>query len=117
MTRIVVALVVGLLASLALLRFVPKLPFARRLILQTDLGSGPAHGSAPETDLRWLGKQGRAASQLRPAGIAEIEGERVDVVADGVLIEAGERIEVMRVDGNRIVVRRIRTETSHGEQE
>ncbi len=110
-TRIIVALVVGLLASLVLLRFVPKLPFARRLILQTDLGSGPAHGSAPETDLRWLGKQGRAASVLRPAGIADFDHERVDVVADGVLIEAGERIEVMRVDGNRIVVRRVRTET------
>jgi membrane-bound serine protease (ClpP class) len=109
--RIVIALSVSLLASLVLLRFLPKLPFARRLILQTDLGSGPEHGSAPETDLRWLGKQGLAASQLRPAGIAEIEGERVDVVADGVLIEAGERIEVMRVDGNRIVVRRVRTET------
>lgn len=114
-TRIVVALVVGLLAGLVLLRFVPKLPFARRLILQTDLGSGPEHGSAPQTDLRWLGKQGLAASPLRPAGFAEIEGERVDVVADGVLIEAGERIEVVRVDGNRIVVRRVRAGTQ-GEQ-
>jgi membrane-bound serine protease (ClpP class) len=109
-TRIFIALSVGLVASLVLMRFVPTLPFARRLILQTDLGSGPSHGSAPESDLRWLGKQGLAATPLHPAGIAEIEGERLDVVADGVLIEAGERIEVMRVDGNRIVVRRVRTQ-------
>jgi len=109
-TRILVALSVGLIASLVLMRFVPKLPFARRLILQTDLGHGPSHGSAPESDLGWLGKQGLAATPLHPAGIAEIEGERLDVVADGVLIEAGERIEVMRVDGNRIVVRRVRTQ-------
>jgi membrane-bound serine protease (ClpP class) len=110
-TRIFIALAVGLLASLALMRVVPSLPFARRLVLQTDLGHGPSHGSAPETDLRWLGKRGVAASQLRPAGIAELEGERVDVVADGVLIEAGEHIEVTRVDGNRIVVRRVHTAT------
>jgi len=35
----------------------------------------------------------------------------LDVVADGVLIEAGEHIEVTRVDGNRIVVRRAHTAT------
>jgi membrane-bound serine protease (ClpP class) len=50
--------------------------------------------------------RGTAASTLRPAGIAHLDGERVDVVSDGELIEAGEPIEVIRVDGNRIVVRR-----------
>ena len=105
-SRIVMALLAALLAGLLLLRFFPRLPFANRLVLGTDLGSGPAHGSAPESDQRWLGKQGRAASVLRPAGIAEFEHERVDVVADGVMIDAGEPIEVIRVDGNRIVVRR-----------
>ena len=105
--RVVLSLLAALAASLVLLRFLPRLPFARRMILQTDLGSGPAHGAAPETDRRWLGKQGRAWSVLRPAGIAEIDGERVDVVAEGTQIEPGERLEVMRVDGNRIVVRRV----------
>ncbi len=105
-SRIVVALLVALLAALLLLRVFPRLPFARKLVLETDLGSGPAHGSAPESDQYWLGRQGHAASVLRPAGIAEFDHERVDVVADGVMIEAGEAIEVIRVDGNRIVVRR-----------
>jgi len=105
-SRIVMALLVALLAGLLLLRFFPRLPFANRLVLDADLGSGPSHGSAPESDQRWLGKHGRAASVLRPAGIADFEHERVDVVADGVMIEAGEDIEVIRVDGNRIVVRR-----------
>jgi membrane-bound serine protease (ClpP class) len=114
-TRVVIALTVGLAASLVLTRFVPTLPFARRMVLETDLGSGPSYGSAPESDQRWLGKRGRAATPLHPAGIAEVEGERLDVVSDGVLIEAGERIDVIRVDGNRIVVRRARTETPEEE--
>lgn len=104
--RVVVAMLVALVTGLVLLRFIPRLPFARRMILQTELGSGPAHGSAPRSDLRWLGQQGRASSVLRPAGIAEIGGERVDVVSDGELIEPGAPIEVTQVDGNRIVVRR-----------
>lgn len=112
-SRIVMALLVALLAGLLLLRFFPRLPFANRLVLDADLGSGPSHGSAPESDQRWLGRQGRAASVLRPAGIAEFDHERVDVVAEGVMIEAGETIEVIRVDGNRIVVRR--TASKHKE--
>jgi membrane-bound serine protease (ClpP class) len=105
--RVVLSLLAALLAGLVLLRFLPRLPMARRMILQADLGSGPAHGSAPETDQHWLGKRGQAVSVLRPAGIAEIEDARVDVVSDGELIEADTPIEVMRVDGNRIVVRRV----------
>jgi membrane-bound serine protease (ClpP class) len=106
--RVIFSLLFALLASLLLLRLLPRLPVGRRLVLQADLGAGQEYGSAPERDRHWLGKQGRASSPLRPAGIAEIEGERVDVVSDGDLIEAGENVEVTRVDGNRIVVRRLR---------
>jgi membrane-bound serine protease (ClpP class) len=70
--------------------------------------------SAPESGRCWLGKRGTAASPLRPAGIAHIEGERVDVVSDGELIEAGEPVEVIRVDGNRIVV--CRRHTPNGQE-
>ena len=105
--RVVFSLLIALVASLVMLRFLPRLPFGRRLILETGLGSGHSYGSAPEDDQRWVGKQGRALSPLRPAGIAEIEGERVDVVSDGELIDAGQIVEVTHVDGNRIVVRRL----------
>jgi membrane-bound serine protease (ClpP class) len=103
--RIVLALLAALLFSFLALRFMPRTPFGRRLILQDDLGTGHEFGSAPESDLRWLGKRGRTTSPLRPAGFADIEGERVDVVSEGALIEVGTPIEVVRVDGNRIVVR------------
>ena len=70
--------------------------------------------SAPESDRRWLGRTGTALSPLRPAGIAEIDGARVDVVSDGGFIDAGTTIEVTRVDGNRVVVQRlVRQEDRH----
>ena len=105
--RIVLSLLAALLASFLLLRLMPRTPFGRRLILQSGLGAGHQYGSAPESDLRWLGKRGRATSPLRPAGIADIEGARVDVVSEGELIEPGMPVEVIRVDGNRIVVRAV----------
>jgi membrane-bound serine protease (ClpP class) len=110
--RIVLALLAALLASFLVLRFMPRTPFGRRLILQGDLGSGHEFGSAPESDLRWLGKRGRTTSPLRPAGFADIEGERVDVVSEGALIEPGTAVEVVRVDGNRIVVRPLTNTTN-----
>jgi membrane-bound serine protease (ClpP class) len=109
--RVVFSLLLALVASLAVLRFLPRLPFGRRLILETGLLAGAGGSSAPESDRMWLGKSGTALSPLRPAGIAEIEGERVDVVSDGDLIEPGVPIVVTHVDGNRIVVRRDRALT------
>lgn len=112
--RVVFSLLLALAASLALLRFLPRLPFGRRLILETGLSAGEGYASAPAADKIWLGKRGTAVSPLRPAGIAEIEDERVDVVSDGEFIEPGEPITVTRVDGNRIVVRRNRISTERG---
>src|SRR5688500_16817149 len=105
--RIVFSLLLALLASFVLLRYMPRTRLGRQLILDTGLGAGSASGSAPEADLRWLGKRGRTSSPLRPAGIAEIEGTRVDVVSEGDLIEPGTPVEVVRVDGNRVVVRQL----------
>ena len=98
-------------ASLLLLRYLPRLPGGRRLILDVGLSSGAGYASAPEDDRGWLGKSGTTVTPLRPAGIADIDGQRVDVVSDGEFIDSGAPIRVTRVDGNRIVVRRLRTMT------
>jgi membrane-bound serine protease (ClpP class) len=104
--RVAISILLAMAGALALLRLLPRLPFGRRLVLETDMQANLGYGSAPETDRRWLGRSGTALSPLRPAGIAEIDGTRIDVVSDGEFIEAGTPILVTRVDGNRIVVRR-----------
>lgn len=45
---------------------------------------------------------------LRPSGIAEFEGERVDVVADGEFIQRGTAVQVSDVAGRRVTVRRVK---------
>jgi membrane-bound serine protease (ClpP class) len=112
--RVALSLVLAIVVSLALLRVLPRLPFGRRLVLDTELDVEGGYASSPEGDRRWVGKSGTAASPLRPAGLAHLDGERVDVVSDGEFIEAGEPIEVTRVDGNRIVVRRRHEAPSEG---
>ena len=52
-----------------------------------------------------VGKQGRTTSVLRPAGIGDFDGVRLNVVTEGGFIERDTPIEIVSVDGARIVVR------------
>ncbi|MGI6240111.1 MAG: NfeD family protein [Christensenellales bacterium] len=56
------------------------------------------------------GRAGVARTALRPAGIAEFDGEQHNVVSEGSFILEGAAVQVARVEGNRIVVRPIKTE-------
>jgi membrane-bound serine protease (ClpP class) len=107
--RVALALLLAMVAGLALLRLLPKLPFGRDLVLDEEMDATKGYTSPPPEDARWLGRTGTTDSPLRPAGIATIDGMRVDVVSDGNFIDAGAPVVVVRVDGNRIVVRRAQT--------
>ena len=53
-----------------------------------------------------VGKSGVAASELRPAGMAVIDGERVDVITEGDWVKAGTPVTVVKAEAMRLVVRR-----------
>ena len=57
------------------------------------------------------GKTGTSVTVLRPAGLVEISGRKVDVVTEGEMIESGIPVQVLRVEGNRVVVRAIQKVT------
>ncbi|MDR2028471.1 MAG: nodulation protein NfeD, partial [Treponema sp.] len=117
----IIAAITGI-AVIALLG--PKIKLFDGLTLKTRI-TGTAGGPDPESaapssapaavqDLRaeeeedyaaLLGKAGIAASTLRPSGKAEIEGRLYTVEGDGSFIEQGKALKVIRVRGNRIVVR------------
>ena len=54
----------------------------------------------------YVGTQGKAVTDLRPAGIAVINGKRVDVVTRGEYLEKYSAIIVTAVTGNQIIVRK-----------
>ena len=53
------------------------------------------------------GKSGITKSVLRPAGVALIDGKRIDVVASGAFIEQDKPIKVVNTRGNRVVVKEL----------
>ena len=98
---IATAIVLTVIAFTLTVRAVPQNAWAHRLALAA--AQGPEYvASGDYRDLR--GQIGTAVSYLRPAGIASIDGRRVDVLTEGEFIAQGTPIRVVRVEGARIFV-------------
>lgn len=77
-----------------------------RFILKHALKTEDGYVSA-ETRTSLLHLEGESLTPLRPAGTANIGGERVDVVTEGEFIMPHRRIQVCKVEGSRVVVREV----------
>jgi membrane-bound serine protease (ClpP class) len=99
-------IVAGICIGLALWKLPSSTILNRSIFLNTTLATTGAPAIVPtQTASKLEGRFGTALSDLRPSGVASIEGERMDVVADGEFIKSGTMLEVTRVEGRRIVVR------------
>jgi len=92
-------------------RILPRIPVFNRVFLKPPLvvaagGRGPGSGlGIPDQALTALvGRTGKAATVLRPAGVMDVDGERIDVVTEGEFVELGTPVRVLYVQGNRVVV-------------
>jgi membrane-bound serine protease (ClpP class) len=96
--------------SFTIARFLPRVPYANRMMLAppTDAVSGSESvlpGGSEAASL--LGAVGTANTPLRPAGMVRFADKFVDVVSDGGFIPAGSRVQVVAVEGTRIVVKEV----------
>lgn len=87
-------------------RFFPRTPVGRRMILSGPSFAAPERTASDPRAFGLEGKIGTVLAPLRPAGVAEIEGRRVDVVSRGEFIPAGANVRVLEFVGNRVVVAR-----------
>jgi len=76
-----------------------------KLVLSHKLDTEEGYVSHDTSLTAYVGKRGKALTILRPSGTADIEGRRLDVVTSGEFIEAGRGVEVILVEGTRVVVR------------
>ena len=110
-----VSLIIALIVSIGIILFTLKNKKTRKiwgkLILFTKQQNEEGYVSGDASLSALTGKTGKAQSTLRPAGTAEIEGKKIDVVTQGEFITAGSAIEVVLVEGSRVVVREQRGTT------
>lgn len=88
---------------------VKKLPSSKlwnRLTLKDKSNTANGYVSAePREEL--LGKRGIVVTELRPSGLALIADKLVDVISEGAFLTKGEKIIVVAVNGNRVLVRKV----------
>jgi len=56
-----------------------------------------------------IGQHGTAISPLKPGGLVLINGERLHAVGHGFIIESGESVEIVEIQGTRIIVKPVTT--------
>ena len=77
----------------------------KRLFLGDATRKEEGFESADNSLEQYRNKTGASVSELHPAGLAEIEGERITVNTLGEFIEAGVPVEVIDIRYNQVVVR------------
>ncbi|MDE0044204.1 MAG: hypothetical protein OXT74_19360 [Candidatus Poribacteria bacterium] len=83
----------------------PRTRLGRTVILRTAQNSDEGFQAPPQELADLVGHAGQSVSPLRPAGVALIDGKRVDVVTNGEFIQSETDVEVIAVEGRRVVVR------------
>ena len=85
-------------------KHLPHSPRFRRMILPDGLVAADGYVSAlPRAEL--VGRVGTALTDLRPSGVALIDGERIDVVTEGGFVPQGASVQVVRSEGYRHIVK------------
>lgn len=91
-------------------KFLPRIPYANRLMLMPPSDRAAEMQAAlpgAEEAATLLGAIGTTNTPLRPAGVVRFADRFIDVVSDGGFIPAGARVQVVTVEGTRIVVKEV----------
>lgn len=103
LTIIVLALIA--IAISVSLRSATKGKLSRsKLVLQHQESNEAGYRSQEDMKV-FLGKEGKTTTVLRPTGMAEFDGVKLNVVSEGEFVPAGTRVRIALVEGSRIVVR------------
>ncbi len=99
-------------AVIVALKYWPQTAVGRRVLL-----TGPTREEVmpvnPERErLRtMIGQVGEAKCDMLPAGAVVLDGRTIDAVSEGMPVDAGQRVRIVQVRGNRVVVRPVDDES------
>ena len=106
---LIILAVVAIVISLAL-RSANKGRLSKSPVILTETESVEGGYVAARDMEVFIGKAGKTTTVLRPTGMAEFDGVKLNVQSDGEYIAKGENVFVDHVEGAKVVVRRVVTE-------
>lgn len=100
---LMVLAVLGILMAV-ILYLLSKGKFRSPIIMEEE--QKRTEGYLSSSDLQYLlGKKGTAVTDLRPVGVGQFGGVNFDVISEGSYISKDEAIEIIRVEGSKIMVK------------
>lgn len=100
---VVVLALLGILLAI-ILRLLTKGKLKSPIILEEE--QKKAEGYISSSDLQYLlGKKGICRTDLRPTGVAQIDGVNFDVLTEGEYVLAGTPVSIIKVEGSKLIVR------------
>lgn len=108
--QLAVALSLSLISMIWLWKMLPNTTIFRKLVLQENI-SGQSGYTSDHKFEHLLSKRGIALTDLRPSGTVIIDDKRIDVVTEGEYITKNKEVEVILVEGSKIVVHEIKLDS------
>ncbi len=100
---LLVAFIVNIILAIILTKYFGHRGVWNRFILKEEQRNEEGYISH-KNDKKLIGTKGITITKLRPSGAIKIDGIRYDVVSDGDFIDINKEVEVIMVEGTRIVV-------------
>jgi membrane-bound serine protease (ClpP class) len=104
-TLCIVFVAIPLLGSI-LVHYWPRMPVGRRFFLTGPEEDATLASMPVNVELEQLrGRFGRTLSSLRPAGVVDFEGRRVDSITEGMMVAADQWVRCIDVKAGKVIVR------------
>lgn len=103
---LIVLLVLAIAISTSL-RSITKGRLSKSPLIHSDTESNEDGYRSIQDLAVFMNKEGTATSVLRPTGIADFEGVRLNVSSEGDFIPAGTKVRIVKVEGAKILVRAV----------
>ncbi len=105
---LIVVVVLVPLVGPVLVHYWPRTAIGKRFFLSGPEDDATVAQMPVHIELEALrGRYGKTLSALRPSGVADFDGRRVDVLSEGSLVEAGQWVKVLDVKAGRVIVRHV----------
>jgi membrane-bound ClpP family serine protease len=83
----------------------PRTPLAKRILLRPPTPEDVEPSHSPDRLDHLIGQFGRALTPLRPSGMVDFDGRRLDALSEEGLIAAGSLVRAVQVRTGQLVVR------------
>ena len=106
------AVVIGVPSLIAFgFRWWPHTYIGRQVLLDAPRAEDVLPDEPQRRQLKSLvGRLGRAKCRMLPSGAVSVDGQTLDATSEGMVIEAGQTVRMIKIDSNRLVVRAVEGE-------